>query len=267
MPSVIPLDSPAIDERALVHPGARLAENVSVGPFSIIEDDVEIGENCRIGPHVIIRSHTRIGKNNRIFQFSSIGESPQHMAYQGESTILEIGDNNTIRENCTLSRGTPDGLGKTVIGDRNYLMAYVHVAHDCVLRNNIIFANGASLAGHVEVEEWAILGGFSLIHQYCRVGAHCITGIGSICLKDVPPFTVVAGNTATTYGINYKGLQRRDFSQKNINNLKKAYRCIYRSNLDLTTAIQELENSGLISDPYVKHFAGFHQMSQRGVIR
>ena len=261
------LEHTGIHPAALVDPGAEIAGNVSIGPFTVIEGNVKIGEGSRIASHVVIRSGSVLGKNNRIYQFSSIGESPQHTAYRGENTSLMIGDDNIIRENCTLSRGTPDGQGETVIGNRNFLMAYSHIAHDCVLGNHTIFANGASLAGHVEVGDWAILGGFSLIHQFCRVGAHCITGIGTVCLKDAPPFTVVSGNSASTFGINYKGLQRRNFTADNIANLKRAYRCVYRSNLDLGTALRELEQRGLMNDPHVAHFARFHQNSERGVIR
>ena len=255
-----------IHQSALVDPGAELGDGVVVGPFSIIEKDVVIGDHTRIGPHVIIRSHTDIGAHSQIFQFSSIGEEPQHQGYRGEPTRLQIGQRNIIREYCTLNRGTAGGLGVTRLGDDNLIMAYVHIAHDCTLGNHVVFANGASLAGHVEVGDYAILGGFSLVHQFCNVGAHCITGIGAVCLQDVPPYIVAAGNSATPFGINVKGLQRRNYAEGTINLLKKAYRLLYRSNLDFQTAIAEIERLDG-NNPEVSVFCDFLRRSVRGIIR
>ena len=251
---------------AIVDPGAELGEDVEVGPFSIIERDVVIGDKTWIGPHVVIRNHTTIGRENRIYQYSSIGEAPQYRGYQGEPTRLIIGHRNIIREYCTLNRGTAGHLEETRIGDDNFIMAYVHIAHDCTLGNNIIFANGASLAGHVDIGDYAIMGGFSLVHQFCKVGAHCITGIGAICFQDVPPFIVAAGNSAQPYGINVKGLNRRDFSEETITLLKRAYRLLYRSNLDLKTAITEIERLAP-DNPAIATFSNFLRHSERGVIR
>lgn len=255
-----------IDARAVIDPGAKLGANVSVGPFSIIESGVTIGEDCWIGPHVIIKGNTRIGSNNRIYQFCSIGDAPQHLGYRGEPTRVEIGNGNTIREYCTINRGTRLGGGTTRLGDDNYLMAYAHIAHDCLLGSRTIFANCASLAGHVDVGDYAILGGFTLVHQYCRIGAHCITGAGSVCIQDVPPFVMAAGNRAVPHGINVKGLRRRDFSQDDINQLKRAYRTLYRSGLSLKDALTELE-SEIWTSQAVHELAKFMHGSQRGIIR
>ena len=255
-----------IDPQANVHPGAALGKNVSIGAFSIIEDKVVIGDDTVIEPHVIVRNHTTIGKQNHIFQFSSIGEAPQYKGFKGEPTRLVIGDRNIIREYVTLNRGTPHYTGVTKIGDDNFIMAYVHIAHDCIVGNSTTFANGSSLAGHVEVDDFAILGGFSLIHQFCKVGAHCITGIGAVCFQDVPPYIVAAGNSAEPYGINTKGLNRRGFDDSTISLLKQAYKLLYRSNLDLNTAKQEIaqlaaDNAELI------HLSEFLDRSERGIIR
>ncbi len=257
---------PKIHPSAIVDPAAELAEGVEIGPFSIVEKDVVIGKDTWIGPHVVIRNHTTIGEGNKIFQFSSIGEQPQYQGYAGEPTRLILGDRNVIREYCTLNRGTAGHLGETRIGHDNFIMAYVHIAHDCTLGNNIIFANGSSLAGHVDVGDYAIMGGFSLVHQFCKVGAHCITGIGAICFQDVPPFIVAAGNSAQPYGINTKGLHRRDFSDDTISLLKRAYRLVYRNNLDLKTALEEIDklapdNSAVLT------FSDFLRRSERGIIR
>ncbi len=255
-----------IHPTAIVDPSATLEEGVSVGPYSIIDGDVSIGRGTRVGSHVVIRSHTEIGSENRIFQFSSLGEDPQHQEYSGEPTRLKIGDRNTIREYCTINRGTIRGLGVTQIGNDNFIMAYAHIAHDCVLGNNIIFANGASLAGHVDVEDHAILGGFTLVHQFCRIGCHCITGIGCVCLQDIPPYIVAAGNPARPYGINTKGLRRRKFSEGSIKLLTASYRIVYRRGLDLKSALAELDkiNNG---DPNVTVFSRFLCNSRRGTIR
>jgi len=255
-----------IHQTAIIDPSVTLGEDVSVGPYTIIEKDVSIGVGTWIGPHVVIRNHTDIGANNKVFQFCSIGEEPQHQGYAGEPTRLVIGDRNIVREYCTINRGTASGLGMTKIGNDNFIMAYTHIAHDCVLGNHIIFANGASLAGHVDIGDYAILGGFTLVHQFCRIGPHCITGIGCICLQDVPPYIVAAGNPAGPFGINNKGLRRRDFSEESIRLLNAAYRTVYRKNLDLKSSLAELEKlSG--DNPDVAIFADFLRHSDRGIIR
>ena len=255
-----------IHPSAIIESGAKIGKNVSVGAFSYIGADVEIGDNTIIASHVVIEGHTKIGSNNHIYQFASIGAQPQSIAYDGEPTKVEIGNNNILREYVTINRGTPDDRGLTSIGDDNFLMAYVHIAHDCELGSNIVFANCASLAGHVKVEDFVIMGGFSLVHQFCRVGAHCITGIGSVCIQDVPPFMLAAGNKAITHGINVKGLRRREFSSEDINQLKKAYKIIYRSGLTTKSAIEEIRKKEWTS-PHVEYLTEFFDNSQRGVIR
>lgn len=255
-----------IHQTAIVDKSAELGENVTVGPYSIVEAGVTIGDGSWIGPHVVIRNFTTIGKENEIFQFCSIGETPQHRGYAGEPTKLEIGERNIIREYCTINRGTADSLGTTKIGNDNFIMAYTHIAHDCVLGDHIIFANGASLAGHVYIDDYAILGGFSLVHQYCRIGKHCITGIGCVCLQDVPPYIIAAGNPAKPFGINSKGLRRHDFSDESIKLLNQAYRLVYRRNLDLQSAINEVgQMNGNNSE--VINFSEFLRHSKRGIIR
>lgn len=257
-----------IHESALVDPSARLGENVSIGAFTVIGPDVEIGDNSVVGPHVVINGPTTIGKGNRIFQFSSLGEPPQHHGYQGEPTRLEIGDNNIIRESCTINRGTTGNLGGkdvTRIGNNNFIMAYCHIAHDCNVGNHTIFANGSSLAGHVQVGDYAILGGFTMVHQFCRVGAHCITGISTVTFKDIPPFLLVSGNTAKPYGLNLKGLKRRDFSEQEIEELKLAYKILYRSGNQVEVALNELKS--MSGNRHIKHLAGFIDQSERGIVR
>lgn len=255
-----------IDPRAIVHPEARIGHNVTIGPFAIVEEHVEIGDDCVIESHAIVRKHTTMGSGNHIFQFASVGEKPQYKALTEGRSELHIGDRNTIREYVTLNRGTPEHGGVTTIGDDNFIMAYVHIAHDCHVANQTIFANGASLAGHVNVHDYAILGGFSLIHQFCSIGAHCITGIGTVCFKDVPPYVMAAGNPAEPYTINTRGLQRRDFDGARIALLKKAYKLLYRKNLDVQSAIEQIdalaENQAdlmLLTD--------FLRASERGIIR
>jgi UDP-N-acetylglucosamine acyltransferase len=255
-----------IDARAIVHPNAQIGRDVKVGPFSIIEEQVIIGDGCVIESHAIIRNHTTMGSENHVFQFASVGEKPQYKALTEGQSELRIGDRNTIRENVTLNRGTPEHGGVTTIGDDNFIMAYVHIAHDCHIANQTIFANGASLAGHVNVEDFAILGGFSLIHQFCNIGAHCITGIGAVCFKDVPPFVVAAGNPSEPYGINNRGLRRRDFDKETILLLNHAYKLLYRSNLDFKSAIEAIR--GLASNTLeLDILVHFLERSERGVIR
>lgn len=255
-----------ISPHAIIEDGAVIGKDVSIGHFSIIGKDVKIGDGTDIGPHVTLTGHTTIGKNNRIFQYASVGEVPQSTSYRNEPTELHIGDNNIIRECCTLHTGTVEGGGITQIGNDNFLMAYVHIAHDCILGNKIIFANGSSLAGHVIVDDHVILGGFTLIHQFCKIGAHVMTGIGAISFKDIPPFLKVSGNTARPYGINVKGLQRRGFDEAAISALKKAYRTLYRSQLSFLDAINEIKLQA-INDANVQVFANFLINSTRGVVR
>jgi UDP-N-acetylglucosamine acyltransferase len=255
-----------IHTTAIVDSGARIGANVAIGPYSIIGPDVEIGDNTEIGSHVVIKGHTRIGRENRIFQFCSLGEIPQDKKYAGEPTRLEIGDRNTIREFCTFNLGTVQGGGLTSIGDDNWLMAYAHIAHDCHVGNKTIFANGASLAGHVTVDDWVIFGGFTGIHQFCRIGAHVITAASSLVLQDVPPYLMVAGNTAQPYGIHVEGLKRRGFTSAAISELKRAYRTLYKSGLLLEEAKAQLADQARTA-PDVQRMVDFLATSKRGIIR
>ena len=256
-----------IHSTAIIHSGARLGAGVSVGPYSIIGEHVEIGDNTRIGPHVVISGHTRIGCDNRIFQFSSIGEIPQDKKYAGEPTRLEIGDRNTIREYCTLNLGTAQDAGVTRVGDDNWIMAYVHIAHDCQVGNKTIFANNAQLAGHVHVGDWAIFGGYTGVHQFCRVGAHTMTAVGTVILQDVPPYVMAAGNSATPYGINAEGLKRRGFSPDALMVLKRAYRTLYKSGLMLDEAKAKLEEDAKTHPAEIQPILDFLAVSKRGIIR
>ncbi len=225
---------------AIVHPRARLAPDVAVGAYSIIGERVEVGEGSWIGPHVVIEGRTRIGRNNRIFQFASIGAPPQDKKYGGEDTAVEIGDGNTLREYVTINRGTARDAGVTRVGDDNWIMAYVHFAHDCQVGSHTTFANFCGLAGHVSVGDWAILGGATLVHQFVHVGAHSFTGMGAYLALDLPPYVMAAGNMAKPYGINSEGLRRRGFSADTIARIKRAYRTLYRSGLGLEQAKREL---------------------------
>lgn len=255
-----------IHPSAIIHPGAELGAGVSVGPFSIIGEHVEIGENTRVGPHVVISGRTRIGRDNRIFQFNSIGEVPQDKKYAGEPTQLEIGDRNTIREFCTFNLGTIQDAGVTRIGDDNWIMAYVHIAHDCQVGNHTIFANNSQLAGHVHIDDWAILGGYTGVHQFCRIGAHTMTAVGTVVLQDIPPFVMAAGNSASPYGINAEGLKRRGFSSEALMALKRAYRILYKSGLMLEEARTKLEEE-VKSNPEIQPILDFLVVSKRGIIR
>ena len=255
-----------IDDRAIVDQRAQIGGDVQIGPFSIIGPDVKIHDGVRIGPHVVITGDTTIGSGTRIFQFCSIGDAPQHLGYKDEPTRLEIGERNIVREYCTLNRGTEQGGGVTRIGDDNFLMAYVHIAHDCQIGSRTIFANCASLAGHVSVGDFAMLGGFSLVHQFCRVGQHCITAIGTVCLQDIPPFIVAAGNRAVPHGVNVKGIKRREFTESDISELKRAYKILYRCGLPLQDAIQRLQRESW-HGPHVAKLVDFVVTSKRGIIR
>ncbi|MBS0369692.1 MAG: acyl-ACP--UDP-N-acetylglucosamine O-acyltransferase [Proteobacteria bacterium] len=255
-----------IHPTAIVHPGARLAEGVQVGPYSIIGEHVEIGEGTHIGPHVVIEGYTRIGRDNRIFQFCSIGSEPQDKKYANEPTRLEIGDRNTIREFCSFSTGTVQDGGLTRVGNDNWIMAYVHVAHDCVVGNNTIFANNATLAGHVSVGDWAILGGFTGVHQFVRVGAHSFCGVGTVLLQDLPPFVTVSGNPAAPHGINSEGLKRRGYSSEGIMAIKRAYKTLYRNGLTLDEARRQIAEAAA-QIPELQEFSDFIAESGRGIVR
>ena len=251
---------------AIIHPGAKLANDVEVGAYSIIGEHVEIGAGTSIGPHVVIGGHTRIGKHNRIFQFSSLGEIPQDMKYADEPTRLEIGDNNTIREFCTFNLGTAQDAGVTRVGNNNWIIAYVHLAHDCQVGNHTIFANNAQLAGHVRVDDHAILGGFTVVHQFCQVGTHVITGMGTILLQDIPPYVTVSGNPAAPYGINSEGLKRRGFSSDAVMAIKRAYKTLYKSGLSLDEAKNTILGQA-DTHPELHALADFLSHSQRGIVR
>lgn len=230
-----------IDPRAIVDPQARLAADVQVGPWSIIGPDVEIGEGTVVGPHVILKGPTVIGRHNRIFQFSSIGEDTPDLKYQGEPTRLRIGDHNTIREGVTIHRGTVQDREETTLGDHNLLMAYVHIGHDSVIGNHCILVNNTALAGHVHVDDWAILSGYTLVHQFCRIGAHSFSGMGTAIGKDVPAYVTVFGNPAEARSMNFEGMRRRGFSAEAIKELRRAYKVVYRQGLTVDDALRELE--------------------------
>lgn len=256
-----------IHPTVIIDPGARIGENVSIGPYSVIGQGVTVDDDTWIGPHVVIQGPTRIGKSNRIFQFSSIGDDPQDKKYNNESnSMLEIGDNNLIREYCTINRGTEHGGGKTILGSNNWIMAYVHIAHDCIIGSNIIFANNTTLAGHVTVDDYAIFGGFTGIHQFCQIGKHCFTAISSVVVKDVPPYLMIAGNTAKPNGLNREGLKRHGFNTETINLLRMAYKIVYREGLTVKLALEKLQDLAEQSGE-VRYFAEFIAQSKRGIVR
>jgi UDP-N-acetylglucosamine acyltransferase len=255
-----------IDARAIVSPQAQLAEDVSVGPFSIVGPGVQIGPRTLIGPHAVVTGPTTIGADNRIFQFASIGDAPQDKKYQGEPTRLEIGDRNVFRESCTINRGTTHDKGVTRIGNDNLFMAFSHVAHDCVVGSNTVFANCAALGGHVEIGDWAILGGLTAVHQFARIGAHAFLGGGAIVSRDVPPYVMVAGNPAVPHAVNAEGLKRRGFSEEQIKNIREAYRILYRSELKLADALARLAPLAQ-TQPEIRVFADFVQSSTRSIVR
>jgi UDP-N-acetylglucosamine acyltransferase len=257
---------PSVHPSAVVHPRARLAADVEVGPYSVIGEHVEVGEGSWIGAHVVLDGHTRIGKRNRIWHFSSIGAPPQDKKYAGEPTEVHIGDGNTLREYVTINRGTILDAKVTRLGNDNWVMAYVHFAHDCQIGNHTIFANSCQLAGHVHVGDWAIFGATTLVHQYVHIGAHAFTGMGTYLPQDLPPFVTAAGNMAKPYGINKEGLKRRGFSADAIARLKRAYKTLYRQGLGLDEATQELEKQA-VDCPEVRQIVQFLAASKRGIIR
>ena len=255
-----------IDARAIVSPEAQLASDVSVGPFSIIGPQVHIGPRTVVGPHVVINGPTRIGAANRIFQFASIGDAPQDKKYQGEPTRLEIGDRNVFRESCTINRGTALDKGVTRIGSDNLFMAFSHVAHDCVIGDNVVFANCASLGGHVEIGDWVILGGLTAVHQHTKIGAHAFLAGGAIVRSDVPPYVMVAGNPAAPHAVNSEGLKRRGFTEEQIRNIRDAYRVVYRSDLKLSEALTRLAPPAE-EHPEIRAFVDFIHASTRSLVR
>jgi UDP-N-acetylglucosamine acyltransferase len=256
-----------IHPTAIADPKAEIGEGVEIGPFSVVEKDVSIGEGTRIGPHVVVREGTQIGRRCQIYQFCSIGEAPQAVAYRGEPTLLQIGDHNIIREFVTLHRGSVKGGGKTVLGNENFIMAYSHIAHDCQIGNHVVMANGATLAGHILIEDHAIIGGLSAIHQFCRVGTHAIiSGLTGVS-QDVPPYMTAAGDRARLYGLNSVGLKRHQFSEQEIKALKKAYRIIFRSGLTLEKAMKTVEEDDIFHISKVQHLLQFIQHSKRGICR
>lgn len=255
-----------IHSTAIVDSSAHIAQDCEIGAYSIIGADVSIGPGTTVGPHVVIRGPTTIGKSNRIFQFASVGDDPQDLKYAGEITRLEIGDGNTIREFTTINRGTEGGGGVTRIGNDNLFMAYIHVAHDCQLGNNIVMANGASLAGHVGIGDYAILAGFACVHQFCEVGEHAFVGLNSVANRDVAPFTMAVGNYAEAKGINKNGLRRRDFSEDAIKALHHAYKVLIRAHGEREIAIAALSDDTK-TFPEVARLVEFVRNSERGVVR
>lgn len=255
-----------IHPSAIIDPSAVIAGDVKIGPFTVIGPKVEIGPGCEIMSHVVINGPTRIGKNNRIFQFASIGEEPQDKKFHGEDTWLEIGDNNLIRESVTINRGTVGGGGVTRIGNNNWIMAYVHIAHDCIVGNDNIFANNASLAGHVLIDDHVILGGFTLVSQFNYLGSHSFSAMGSVISRNVPPYVLVSGHMAKPVGVNVEGLRRRKFSDSQIRNIRQAYKYLYRSGLRMEEAEQKLQSIEQ-EDKELEILFAFLDKQEGGIIR
>jgi UDP-N-acetylglucosamine acyltransferase len=259
-----------IHPTAIIEPGAEVHETAEIGAYSMIASNVVIGARTRVGPHVVIEGHTRIGQDNTFYQFSSIGAPPQDKKYAGEPTSLEIGDRNTIREFCTFNRGTVQDVGVTRLGNDNWIMAYVHLAHDCQIGNHTIFANNAQLAGHVHVGDWAIMGGFSNVHQFCKIGAHAMVGMSTSLTQDVPPYVILSGNPAQAHGVNSEGLKRRGFSREAITAIRHAYKVLYKSGLTLEEAklaLQAQEQSEPEFAMELKLIRDFLQNVSRGIVR
>jgi UDP-N-acetylglucosamine acyltransferase len=256
----------SIHPTAIIDPRARLHAGVSVGAYTVIDGDVEVGEGTSIGHHCVITGHSKIGRDNRIFHFVSLGEANQDKKYAGEPTSLTIGDRNTIREYCSFNRGTVQDRGVTTIGDDNWLMAYVHIAHDCLVGNKTTIANCTQLAGHVQVGDWATLGGFTGVHQFVKIGAHVMCGVSSVVLMDLPPYVTFGGSPLAAAGINSLGLKRRDFSAEQIANIKAAYRILYRKNLSLAEAKTQLALDAA-TKPELSILAEFLAASTRGIVR
>lgn len=259
-----------IHPTAIIEPGAQIHATANIGAYSMIGPDVVIGARTRVGPHVVIEGHTSIGEDNTFYQFSSIGAPPQDKKYAGEPTRLEIGDRNTIREFCTFNRGTVQDVGVTRLGNDNWIMAYVHLAHDCQIGNHTIFANNAQLAGHVHVGDWAIMGGFSNVHQFCKIGAHAMVGMSTSLTQDVPPYVILSGNPAQAHGINSEGLKRRGFSREAIAAIRTAYKVLYKSGLTLEeakSALRAQEQSEPEFSAELKPILDFLQNVSRGIVR
>jgi UDP-N-acetylglucosamine acyltransferase len=259
-----------IHPTAIVEPGAEIHASAEIGAYSIIGANVVIGARTRVGPHVVIDGKTSIGEDNVFYQFSSIGAPPQDKKYAGEPTRLEIGDRNTIREFCTFNRGTVQDVGVTRLGNDNWMMAYVHLAHDCQIGNHTIFANNAQLAGHVQVGDWAIMGGFSNVHQFCKIGAHAMVGMSTSLTQDVPPYVILSGNPAQAHGINSEGLKRRGFSREAITAVRNAYKVLYKSGLTLEEAKAALEAQEHSEPEFaveIKLIRDFLQNVSRGIVR
>ena len=255
-----------IHPTAIVENTAELAADVEIGPYAVIGAQVLVDSGTKIGAHTVIGGPTRIGKNNHIFSHISLGQAPQDKKYQGEPTALEIGDGNTIREFCTINRGTAQDVGVTRIGNNNWIMAYVHIAHDCQIGDNIIFANSVQLAGHVHIGDYAILGGFTGVHQFVHIGAHSFMGIATILTQDVPTYITVSGNPAKPFGINSEGLSRRGFSAESIAHIKRAYKTLYRNGLGFEEAKSQI--AAQISEcPELKLLSDFLTSSTRGIVR
>lgn len=255
-----------IHATAVIDPSATIGDNVSIGPYSIIGPNVEIGNDCQIASHVVMNGPTRIGKNNQIYQFASIGEIPQDKKYAGEPTRLEIGDNNVIRESVTINRGTVQGGGITKIGNDNWIMAYVHIAHDCIIGNANTFANNATLAGHVIVDDFVILGGFTLVSQFNEIASYSFSAMGSVISRNVPPYVLVSGHMAKPVGVNVEGLKRHGFTEQQIKNVRKAYKLTYRSGLKIdeaNQAIRALEQE----QAELSLYTDFLTQRQGGIIR
>lgn len=255
-----------IHPTAIVSNKARIAADVAIGPYCVIGDDVEIGAGTRVASHTVINGPTVIGEQNNIYQFASIGDDPQDKKYAGEPTRLIIGNRNTIREFCTISRGTTQDSGETILGDDNWIMAYVHIAHDCVLGSHCIMANNATLAGHVKAGDWVIFGGFSGAHQFCRIGSHAFVGMYSGLNRDVPAYTTVSGQPAEPKGINSEGLKRRGYTAEQIRNIKNAYRIVYRQGKKLAAAIDEIADLE-VSQPELALLLESLRSSERGLVR
>ena len=255
-----------IHSSAVVDPGAELQPDVDVGPFSVIGPGVVLGSGTRVGSHVVIEGPTRIGERNRIHSFCVLGGAPQDKKYRGEASTLEIGNDNVIRESCTFNRGTEGGGMATRVGDGNWIMAYVHIAHDCLVGDGNVMANATTLAGHVEVEDCVTLGAFTVVHQFCRIGRHAFSAMGTVILKDVPPFVTVAGNSASPRGLNTDGLRRRGFPAQTVQALKSAYKVVYKRGLTLASAVEQLTGPAKESAE-VSRFRDFVRSSGRGIVR
>ena len=255
-----------IHESAIINPSAKIADDVEIGAYTFIDNNVYISEGTVIKENVVIRENTSIGKNNVIYQFATIGETPQDLKFKNEKTTCTIGDNNTFREYCSIHRGTSDGISDTNIGDGNLFMAYTHVAHDCTIKNNCILSNGASLAGHVNLDSFVSLGGFTLVHQFCHIGEYAFSGLGTVISQDVTPYTLVAGNHAKAYKINSIGLKRNGFDAESISNLEKTFKLFVKSKKTKEDREQIYKNSNL-SNQYTEKFVAFILESERGITR